>query len=77
METQFAFAGVPDPNQSQDLADAGLRRPKILRSRRSLKGVSAKQEKIPDLPIVTVAQNEVALDVLPANAPAAAAEDRS
>jgi tetratricopeptide (TPR) repeat protein len=36
----------------------------------SLQGVSAKQEKIPDLPIVTVAQNQVAIDVLPANAPA-------
>jgi tetratricopeptide (TPR) repeat protein len=36
----------------------------------SLHGVSAKEEKIPDLPIVTVAQNAVALDVLPANAPA-------
>jgi tetratricopeptide (TPR) repeat protein len=34
----------------------------------SLHGVSAKQEKIPDLPIVTVAQNQVAVDVLPANA---------
>jgi len=31
----------------------------------SLHGVSAKEEKIPDLPIVTVAQNAVALDVLP------------
>src|SRR5713226_3237974 len=36
----------------------------------SLHGVSAKEEKIPDLPIVTVAQDEVAVDVLPANAPA-------
>ncbi len=36
----------------------------------SLHGVSAKSEKIPDLPIVTVAQDEVAVDVLPANAPA-------
>jgi tetratricopeptide (TPR) repeat protein len=35
----------------------------------SLHGVSAKQEKIPDLPIVTVAQNAVTLEVLPANAP--------
>ena len=35
-----------------------------------LRGVSAKEEKIPDLPIVAVAQNEVALDVLPANAAA-------
>jgi tetratricopeptide (TPR) repeat protein len=36
----------------------------------SLHGVSAKEEKIPDLPIVTVAQNAATLDVLPANAPA-------
>jgi tetratricopeptide (TPR) repeat protein len=36
----------------------------------SLQGVSAKSEKIPDLPIVTVAQNAVTVDVLPANAPA-------
>src|SRR6202035_1676127 len=36
----------------------------------SLHGVSAKEERIPDLPIVTVAQNEGAVDVLPANAPA-------
>jgi tetratricopeptide (TPR) repeat protein len=34
----------------------------------SLQGVSAKQEKIPDVPIVTVAQNQVAVDVLPASA---------
>ena len=36
----------------------------------SLHGVSAKEEKIPDLPIVAMAQNVVALAVLPANAPA-------
>jgi tetratricopeptide (TPR) repeat protein len=36
----------------------------------SLRGVSAKSEKIPDLPIVAVAENEVAIDVLAANAPA-------
>jgi tetratricopeptide (TPR) repeat protein len=35
-----------------------------------LHGVSAKEEKIPDLPIVTVAQNQITVDVLPANAPA-------
>ena len=35
----------------------------------SLRGVSAKQERIPDVPIVTVAQNQVAVDVLPASAP--------
>jgi tetratricopeptide (TPR) repeat protein len=37
---------------------------------KSLLGVSAKSEKIPDLPIVAVAHNEVTLDVLPANAAA-------
>jgi tetratricopeptide (TPR) repeat protein len=38
----------------------------------SLHGVSAKEEKIPDVPVVAVAQNEVAIEVLPANAPAPA-----
>ncbi len=36
----------------------------------SLHGVSAKEEKIPDVPIVTVAQNQVVVDVLSVNAPA-------
>jgi tetratricopeptide (TPR) repeat protein len=36
----------------------------------SLHGVSAKEEKIPDLPIVAVAKNEVTVEILPANAPA-------
>jgi tetratricopeptide (TPR) repeat protein len=36
----------------------------------SLSGVSAKTEKIPDLPIVTVAHNQAVLDVLPGSAPA-------
>jgi tetratricopeptide (TPR) repeat protein len=35
----------------------------------SLKGISAKEEKIPDLPIVTVAENEVTLPVVAHNAP--------
>jgi Tfp pilus assembly protein PilF len=37
---------------------------------KSLVGVSAKYEKIPVLPIVAVAQNQVSLDVLAASAPA-------
>ena len=41
----------------------------------SLSGVSAKEEKIPDLPIVAIAENEVTLHVVAHNAPAAAAED--
>jgi Flp pilus assembly protein TadD len=83
--TQFAFAGEHDNSHAQpaprdetrhipsgdpfnltapDYDDAKMA------FTASLHGVSAKEEKIPDLPIVTVAQNSVALDVLPANAPA-------
>ncbi|PYV47720.1 MAG: hypothetical protein DMG94_05310 [Acidobacteria bacterium] len=36
----------------------------------SLAGISAKEEKIPDLPIVAIAENEVTLNVTPHNAPA-------
>jgi len=36
----------------------------------SLKGVSAKEEKIPDVPVVALAENEVTLNVAPHNAPA-------
>jgi Flp pilus assembly protein TadD len=36
----------------------------------SLQGVSAKQEKIPDLPVVAIAESEVTLNVAPHNAPA-------
>ena len=38
----------------------------------SLSGVSAKEEKIPDVPIVAIAENEVTLPVVAHNAPAAA-----
>ncbi len=66
--TQFAFAGEQDKNvtaqTTPDFDDAKMA------FTASLHGVSAKQEKIPDLPIVAVAENEVGLDVLPANAPA-------
>ena len=73
--TQFAFAGEHekgvDENSSQsenaattpDFDDAKMA------FTASLSGVSARKEKIPDLPIVAVAQNEVAVDVLPTNAP--------
>src|SRR5262249_45264746 len=36
----------------------------------SLKGVSAKQEKIPDLPIVDVAENQITIDVVSRGSPA-------
>ncbi|HWZ82494.1 MAG TPA: tetratricopeptide repeat protein [Terriglobales bacterium] len=67
--TQFAFAGVPESNQPSTAVSSDFDDRKFALTG-SLQGVSAKQEKIPDLPIVTVAQNEVAIDVLPASAPA-------
>jgi len=65
--TQFAFAGVPESNQPSSSVSPDFDDRKFAMTG-SLQGVSAKQEKIPDLPIVTVAQNEVAIDVLPASA---------
>ncbi len=67
--THEAFAGVPDPaappnSVAPDYDD----RPTIFTA--SLSGVSAKEEKIPDLPIVAVAENEVTLPVVAHNAPA-------
>jgi tetratricopeptide (TPR) repeat protein len=69
--TQFSFAGVPDLNppnanvtpdyDDRNFGFAG-----------SLKGVSAKEEKIPDLPIVALAEDEVTLNVAPHNTPASA-----
>ena len=68
--TQFSFAGVPDgePNAGVTLdyddrkfAFAG-----------SLKGVSAKEEKIPDVPIVALAEDEITLNLAPQASPAVA-----
>ena len=68
--TQFSFAGEPDP-LSKALVSADYDdRPFVFTA--PLKGVSAKQEAIPDVPIVTVAENSVTLPVIAANAPAAA-----
>ncbi len=72
--TQFAFAGERENDASKPgLATAAVT-PDYDDTRMaftaSLRGISAKEEKIPDLPIVAVAQNEVAVDVLPANAAA-------
>jgi tetratricopeptide (TPR) repeat protein len=66
--TQFAFAGEHDKNQPPNSITPDYDDAKMAFTA-SLHGVSAKEEKIPDLPIVTVAQNQVAIDVLPANAP--------
>ena len=47
---------------------ARLRRPSD-RVHQAIQGVSAKKQKIPDLPIVTVAEDEVTLPVVAHNAP--------
>jgi tetratricopeptide (TPR) repeat protein len=66
--TQFSFAGVPDPSQSNRDVTPDYDDRKFAFAG-SLKGVSAKEEKIPDLPIVALAEDEVTLNVLPRNAP--------
>jgi Flp pilus assembly protein TadD len=67
--TQFAFAGVPDPNQSPkpqvtpDFDDTKF----VFTG--PLKGLSAKEQKIPDLPIVVLGEDTVTLSVVPENSP--------
>jgi cytochrome c-type biogenesis protein CcmH/NrfG len=68
--TQFAFAGVPDPTKPPAPVEPSYDDNKYVFSG-PLKGVSAKQEKIPDVPIVAIAENEVTLNVVGRNAPAA------
>jgi len=73
--TQFAFAGeqvAPASDAAASNTPASVTADYDDRKSaftKSLQGVSAKQEKIPDVPIVTVAQNAVSVDVLPASAP--------
>jgi tetratricopeptide (TPR) repeat protein len=65
--TQFSFAGVADPDQPNgDVAPDYDDRKFVFTG--SLKGVSAKEEKIPDLPIVALAEDEVILNLAPHNA---------
>ena len=66
--TQEAFAGVPDATKPDAVAPDYDDRPTLFTA--SLNGVSAKHEKIPDLPIVPVAEDEVTLSVVAHNAPA-------
>ncbi len=66
--TQEAFAGVPDPAKSNAVTPDYDDRPTIFTA--SLSGVSAKEEKIPDLPIVPVAEDKITLPVIAHNAPA-------
>jgi len=70
--TQFAFAGVPDPSKPEDVT-ANYDDRKVTFTA-PLTGVSAREEKIPDVPIEIVAQNEVTLDVQGRTAPKPAAK---
>ena len=60
--THEAFAGIPDPAKPNAVAPEYDDRPTLFTA--SLSGVSAKQEKIPDVPIVSVANDEVTLPVV-------------
>jgi Flp pilus assembly protein TadD len=67
-ETQQSFAGQPDPAAPNSVSPDYDDRPTVFTA--SLSGVSAKKEQIPDLPIVTVAENEVSVPVVSNKAPA-------
>ena len=66
--THEAFTGQPDPASPNSVTPDYDDRPTVFTA--LLNGVSAKEEKIPDLPIVTVAEDEVTLPVVSHNAPA-------
>jgi Flp pilus assembly protein TadD len=67
--TQFSFAGIPDPNQKNAEVSERHDDRKFVFSG-SLAGVSAKEEKVPDVPIVALAENEVSVAILPRSSPA-------
>jgi tetratricopeptide (TPR) repeat protein len=66
--TQFSFAGVPDPNQPKPEVTPDYDDTKFAFTG-SLAGVSAKKEKTPNLPIVALAEDEVTVNVAPHGAP--------
>ena len=66
--TQFAFAGLPDPSANgSDVSPNHDDRKYVFTG--SLEGVSAKEERIPDVPTIAVAEDEVALQVIPRGTP--------
>jgi Tfp pilus assembly protein PilF len=67
--TQFSFVGVPDPTQPKPEVSPDYDDTKYTFAG-SLKGVSAKREQIPDLPVVALAEDEVTLNVASHNSPA-------
>jgi Flp pilus assembly protein TadD len=67
--TQFSFAGEPDLKTGREVTPDYDDRPFVFTA--PLKGVSAKEERIPDLPIVAIAEDEVTLPIVARNTPAA------
>jgi Flp pilus assembly protein TadD len=67
--TQFAFVGEPDEKSINKVTAEYDDRPFLFT--KAIEGVSAKEEKIPDVPIVTVAEDEVTLPVVAHKSPAA------
>ena len=65
--THFAFAGMADPSKPSEVSSDYDDRSFVFTA--PLEGISAKTEKIPDVPIVTVAENEVTLPVVAHDAP--------
>jgi tetratricopeptide (TPR) repeat protein len=65
--TQFSFAGMPDPAKNAEVTTDYDDRQFIFSA--PLTGVSSKREQVPDLPVVALAEDEVSLQVAPQNAP--------
>jgi len=68
--TQFSFAGTPDPSPTSDVAKDHDDRHWLFNSDTS--DVSAKSKSIPAIPIITIAEDTKTLRVLPHSAPAPA-----
>ena len=66
--TQFSFAGIPDPNQPKAEVTRNFDDRRMVFTG-STQDVSAKEKRIPDLPTVSLADDEVTLQVVDHTAP--------
>jgi tetratricopeptide (TPR) repeat protein len=67
--TQFSFAGVPEAKSDQNSTTPAYDDRKFVFTGDTSR-VSGKLKQIPDVPVFALSENEVMLNVLPANAPA-------
>ncbi|MBV8051215.1 MAG: tetratricopeptide repeat protein [Acidobacteriaceae bacterium] len=65
--TQFSFAGIAEPGQPKAEVAPEFDDTKYVFTG-SLTGVSAKQEKIPNVPVIAIAEDQVTVNVAPKNA---------